>query len=463
MRAVRNWTIRARLLTAFLGVLATSLILAGVGAASLTALWHGVESLHHEATIEQAYLSDLVAALERLARTLTEYRATGSPADRAGFAQETAQVQLALVRLDPGLFEDAEERSLVGEVKALAPQVERISREILRTADASMDREALVTAETLRQRIDRATELLHRALANSAEEMHMEIEDTRATLWWSGIVGLGTVLLGLAAGVALAFLVSGRLSRPILAIAEKSRRMADGDLSARVELHAEGELGEAVAAFNAMAQRLEASAAENVRLYATIRGHAATLEERVRERTHELAIALDRAEAASRVKAQFLANMSHELRTPLNAVLGFSEILLGRSAGDLTPKQERYLRLIRQGGERLLALVTDLLEMAETPTGGGVFRPEPVPLKQLLDEVLGPLTLTAGAKQIRLTTSLEPGLSVVRADRQKLARLLNHLVSNALRFTPAGGRITVRAYQKAASSKQKAENKRRER
>ncbi|MBI2115158.1 MAG: PAS domain S-box protein [candidate division NC10 bacterium] len=88
-------------------------------------------------------------------------------------------------------------------------------------------------------------------------------------------------------------------------------------------------------------------AIENARLYEEIRQNAATLGDRVKERTAEL-------EEALRVKAQFLANMSHELRTPLNAVLGFSEVLLGRGAGDLAPKQERYLRQIHEGGKRLL-------------------------------------------------------------------------------------------------------------
>jgi signal transduction histidine kinase len=439
---MRNWTIRTRLLAAFLGVLATSLLLAGAGALGMTVLRQGVESLYHEATMERAVFSDLDTALDRLTHTLTDYQATGNPAGRAGLAQDVAQIQLMLARLDPGLFQDAEERSLVAEVRALGTEIERLSREILRIADVSMDAEARVTAVTLRQRIDRAMELLHRALAISEHEMLAEIEDARATLWWSGIVGLGTVLLGLAGGVALAFRLSDRLSRPILAIAEQSRRMAGGDLSARVRIPAEGELGEAVTAFNAMAERLEAALAENARLYATIRDHAAKLEERVRERTRELAVALDRAEAASRAKAQFLATMSHELRTPLNAVLGFSEVLLSGGSGALAPKQERYLQLIHQGGERLLGLVTDLLDLAES---GGELQPEPIPLGPFLAEVLGPLTLTAGAKQIRLTTTLEPGLSVVRADRQKLARLLNHLVANALRFTPAGGAVTVRA------------------
>ncbi len=179
-----------------------------------------------------------------------------------------------------------------------------------------------------------------------------------------------------------------------------------------------------------------AIAIENARLYREIQQHAATLEARVKERTAEL-------EEALQVKSQFLANMSHELRTPLNAVLGFSEILLGREPGDLTPRQERYLQLIRRGGERLLELVTDLLEMAEAQAGRAAFQLESLPVAQFFGEILSSLALVAKAKRVEVCTTLDPELPAIVADGRKLRQVLHHLVSNAIRHTPAEGRITV--------------------
>ena len=178
-----------------------------------------------------------------------------------------------------------------------------------------------------------------------------------------------------------------------------------------------------------------AIAIENARLYEQIRRHAAELDDRVNARTAEL-------EEALRVKAQFLANMSHELRTPLNAVLGFSEVLLGRSPGDITPKQERYLRQIQAGGQRLLTLVTDLLEMTGTE-GLPSFHFDRVAVQDLVGEVLEPLAGAARAKQVEMETHLDLSLPVVVADRRKLAQILHHLLTNAIRYTSAGGRVTV--------------------
>ncbi|MBI4737477.1 MAG: GAF domain-containing protein [candidate division NC10 bacterium] len=176
---------------------------------------------------------------------------------------------------------------------------------------------------------------------------------------------------------------------------------------------------------------------ENARLYDAIRQHAAQLETRVREQTAEL-------EEALQVKFQFLASMSRELRAPLNAVLELSEILLGRTGGDLTPQQERYLRQIRGGGERLLDVVTDLLDVTEGSGGPMGVRLDRLVVRDLVDEVLEPLAGSARAKQIELGTSLDPSLPTVVADHRKLAQVLHHLVTNAIRFTSTGGRVTVR-------------------
>jgi PAS domain S-box-containing protein len=193
-----------------------------------------------------------------------------------------------------------------------------------------------------------------------------------------------------------------------------------------------------------------AVAIENARLHDAVRQQAAELEERVRRRTAEL-------EEALQVKSQFLANMSHELRTPLNFVIGFSELLRDGTAGPVTLKQAGYLDRIHTGGKRLLELVTHLLEMTETDSQPARFQLDRLAVNEVLEEVLSPLAATAQAKSVALETALHPGLPFVVADRRKFTQILHHLVTNAIRFTGTGGRVTVSARRVSTAKGEEAE------
>ncbi len=181
-----------------------------------------------------------------------------------------------------------------------------------------------------------------------------------------------------------------------------------------------------------------AIALENARLYGEIERHAEALETRVKERTAAL-------EEALRVKVEFLAMMSHELRTPLNFILGFADLLTLGAAGPLTPKQVHYVDRIRTGGRRLLSLVTDILGLAQVEAGSSRLHLRPVRLGALIQEVLEGFRVQADQKRLSVSAALDTGLPEVLADRGKLARILANLVGNAVKFTPEGGTVTVRA------------------
>jgi PAS domain S-box-containing protein len=171
----------------------------------------------------------------------------------------------------------------------------------------------------------------------------------------------------------------------------------------------------------------------------------ASLEQKVQERTTELAIARDQALAATRHKSEFLANMSHELRTPLNAVIGFSEVLLERMFGDVNPKQEEYLQDILSSGRHLLTLINDILDLSKIEAGRMELELTTFHLPEVLQKTLALVTERATRHGIRLSLEIDPQLADWTADERKVKQVLLNLLSNAIKFTADGGRIQVRA------------------
>ena len=150
-------------------------------------------------------------------------------------------------------------------------------------------------------------------------------------------------------------------------------------------------------------------------------------------------------EAASRHKSEFLANMSHELRTPLNAILGFSEVLQERLFGEINDKQEEYLRDILESGRHLLTLINDILDLSKIEAGRMELDLSEFGLPQTIDTALTLVRERATRRNIMLGRSLGEGVGTIRADERKVKQVLLNLLSNALKFTPEGGRVEVSA------------------
>jgi signal transduction histidine kinase len=169
-------------------------------------------------------------------------------------------------------------------------------------------------------------------------------------------------------------------------------------------------------------------------------------ERKARDETERVVAEL---EVASRHKSEFLASMSHELRTPLNVVNGFSEVLASQAFGPLNDKQAEYAADVLASGRHLLDLVNDILDLAKADAGGVELEVRDVDLELALEAALLPFQGTAILRDIDLRRETGPGLAKVKADEGKLMRAIGHLVSNALKFTAEGGRVTVRAARDA--------------
>jgi signal transduction histidine kinase/serine/threonine protein kinase/CheY-like chemotaxis protein len=181
---------------------------------------------------------------------------------------------------------------------------------------------------------------------------------------------------------------------------------------------------------------------ERKRAEEELKKHRDHLEELVRERTAELALAKEAAEAASRSKSDFLANMSHELRTPLNAIMGYAQIL--KRQGDLTEKQKEQISTIQSSGEHLLNLINDILDLARIEAQKEKVKLMKFNLSTLIQEVLSTVRVEAAEKDLAFHYEERSSIpAMVRGDARKIRQVLLNLLGNAVKYTEHGS-VTLR-------------------
>ena len=182
-------------------------------------------------------------------------------------------------------------------------------------------------------------------------------------------------------------------------------------------------------------------ALENARLHAEAQLHIRQLQDQSRQLL-ESKVA---AEQASRAKSEFLASMSHELRTPLNAVIGFSQVLVNKTYGELNDRQLEYLTSILVGGRHLRKLVDDVLDLAKVDAGHLTLDLTRVAVAEDIPEVVGVVQALAQQKNITVTVEVKEPLPEITADRMRVQQMIYNLLSNAIKFTDPGGHVTVTA------------------
>ena len=165
-------------------------------------------------------------------------------------------------------------------------------------------------------------------------------------------------------------------------------------------------------------------------------------EEQLRQRNQQLEEQYRQVEACSRMKSEFLANMSHELRSPLNGIIGFSELLCDGKLGPVNECQQECLGRILTGARHLVRLINDLLDLARIEAGKLTLEPEPVSVSRLVAEACESLETVAAEKRICVERRIFAETEAV-IDPARLKQIVYNYLSNALKFTPEGGHVTV--------------------
>jgi signal transduction histidine kinase len=266
------------------------------------------------------------------------------------------------------------------------------------------------------------------------EPLSVAFAPIESAIWRTALL----LVVFLLVAVVTSVLLARNLVRPIESIQVAAAKIGSGALDQRIEASSRDELGALAEEFNRMAARLQAS--------------YVGLEEQVQERTRELASALGKLdeqtrelEAASDHKSAFLADMSHELRTPLNAINGFSQVLRKQLFGEINEKQAEYLDDILASARHLLALIDDVLDLAKVEAGQIELEASPFSLREALERGVVIVRERATRDDVRVSLSADPGVDSVTGDERRIRQVVFNLVSNAVKFAPAGSTVDIAA------------------
>lgn len=274
-------------------------------------------------------------------------------------------------------------------------------------------------------RLGFSLDIFNQEIVNSQQESIRQIREMIKRL-------LITTFIFILVGACIVLLVSERLSRPLMRLTRLADELAQGNFSVSdkvKKIRQDGEIGALTTAFVQMAGNLKIS-------YDKLEEYSRTLEQKVINRTFELAEARDHAVAADKSKSEFLSIMSHEIRTPMNAIIGMTRLALQT---DLTAKQQDYLTKVQISSRALLGIINDILDFSKIEAGKLELESIPFHLDDVLNDLASLVADKAEEKGLHLhfITADDVPLNLV-GDPLRLGQVLLNLVGNAIKFSSQG-------------------------
>ena len=258
-----------------------------------------------------------------------------------------------------------------------------------------------------------------------------EIGKTKLLNWvWVSFAGL---IAGTGAIIAFYWITQRVILSPIRHLRAMANNVAEGNLDIRSSIKTGDEYENLASAFNKMLDSLQETQEKLRQANKQLDGKIAELSDRNIELFK-----------ANKVKSEFLANISHEFRTPLNSILGFAQVLREKQALS-KDKVLRYTENIITGGNRLLNMINDLLDLAKTKAGKIELHIEETSVPQLIKSAVSSFSLETRKKKIKVKVFIEPKLPLLMTDPGKVQQIVYNFLSNAVKFTPERGRIEILA------------------
>jgi two-component system sensor histidine kinase BarA len=259
--------------------------------------------------------------------------------------------------------------------------------------------------------------------------------EVRRTVFMNRIWIIVAGLIGGAGAIVVFYMITQRLIlRPIRQLRALANNVAEGNLEIRSSIATRDEYEKLAKAFNHMLDTLQ------------------TTQKKLRQANKQLDAKIAELSArnielfkANKIKGEFLANISHEFRTPLNAILGFAQVLKDKPLLLKKEKAQRYAENIITSGNSLLNMINDLLELAKTQAGKTELHIAEASIADLLENLLSQFSLITKKKKIKIKLIVQPDLPLVVTDVGKVQQILYNFLSNAIKFTPALGRIEIDA------------------
>jgi signal transduction histidine kinase len=244
------------------------------------------------------------------------------------------------------------------------------------------------------------------------------------------------LIAGLFAGtlaILVFYVITTRIIlQPVRVLQETAEKVSEGDLNIRSDISTGDEFQQLSETFNTMLVNLRASDEQ-------LRSSNKALDLKLGQLA-ETNVALYES---NRLKSEFLANVSHELRTPLNSILGFAELLRDQITEKIDAKTLRYVQNILASGRNLLDLINDLLDLAKIEAGRMDVRSEPLSLGDVFEGLINLLRPLGEQKNLTIESQVSPDVPIIQTDPAKLQQVLYNFLSNAIKFSPIGGKVEL--------------------